>query len=141
MTCLVDGNPPPSYTWFKNGNMNYVSSNVYIFCLYKLTFMFCHLVWLAAPCLNFFTYVTKTRANLSTYSRKPGNYNGTIIFEIDIMKKSFPLNLKFTFFATVKTKKTLSSISRSLCAQQSYSWKQNNRNICKRIKFDKVLID
>ena len=24
MTCLVDGNPPPSYTWFKNGNMNYV---------------------------------------------------------------------------------------------------------------------
>ena len=39
MTCLVDGNPPPSYTWFKNGNMNYVSSNVYIFCLYKLTFM------------------------------------------------------------------------------------------------------
>ena len=36
MTCLVDGNPPPSYTWFKNGNMNYVSC---IFCLYKLTFM------------------------------------------------------------------------------------------------------
>ena len=30
-------------------------------------------------------YVTKTCANLSTYSRKPGNYNGTIIFETDIM--------------------------------------------------------
>ena len=29
MTCLVDGNPPPSYTWFKNGNMNYVSYNAY----------------------------------------------------------------------------------------------------------------
>ena len=35
-------------------------------------------------------YVTKTIANLTTYSRKPGNYNGTIIFEIDIMKKSSP---------------------------------------------------
>ena len=41
------------------------------------------------------------------HSRKPGNYNCTIIFEIDIMKKSSPLNLKFTFFATVKTKITL----------------------------------
>ena len=42
---------------------------------------------------KFFTYVTKTRANSSTYSRKPGNYNGTIIFEIDIMKKSTTINL------------------------------------------------
>ena len=33
-----------------------------------------------------FTYVAKTRANLITYSRKPENYNGTIIFEIDIMQ-------------------------------------------------------
>ena len=40
-----------------------------------------------------FTYVTKTRANLTTYSRKPGNYNGTISFEIDIMKNSSPINL------------------------------------------------
>ena len=51
-----------------------------------------------------FTYVTKTCANLTTYNRKPENYNSTIIFEIDIMKNSSPLNLKFTFFATVKTK-------------------------------------
>ena len=35
-----------------------------------------------------FTYVAKTCANLTTYSRKPENYNGTIIFEIDIVKKS-----------------------------------------------------
>ena len=42
---------------------------------------------------KFFTYVTKTRANLTTYSRKPENYNGTIIFEIDIIKKSSPINL------------------------------------------------
>ena len=33
-----------------------------------------------------FMYVTKTCANLTTYSRKPENYNGTITFEIDIMK-------------------------------------------------------
>ena len=54
-----------------------------------------------------FTYVTKTMANLTTFGRKPGIYNGIIIFEIDIMKNSSPLNLKFTFFATVKTKITL----------------------------------
>ena len=41
-----------------------------------------------------FTYVTKTIANLTTYRRKLGDYNGTIIFEIDIMKNSSPLNLK-----------------------------------------------
>ena len=28
---------------------------------------------------------------------KPGNYNGTIIFEINIMKKSSPINLGFKF--------------------------------------------
>ena len=41
---------------------------------------------------KFFTCVTKTRANLTTYSRKVENYNGTIIFEIDIMKNSSPIN-------------------------------------------------
>ena len=51
-----------------------------------------------------FTCVTKTIANLSTYSRKPGDYNGTIMFEIDIMKSSSPLNLIFTFFAMSKPK-------------------------------------
>ena len=51
-----------------------------------------------------FTYVTKTRANLATYSRKPGNYNGTIIFEIDIMKKSYPINLKLAFLHLSKPK-------------------------------------
>ena len=42
---------------------------------------------------KFFMNVTKTRENLPTYSRKPENYNGAIIFEIDIMKKSSPINL------------------------------------------------
>ena len=53
---------------------------------------------------NFFTYVTRTCPHLSTYSRKLGNYNGTIIFVIDIMKKSFPPNLKFTFLPLSKPK-------------------------------------
>ena len=39
-----------------------------------------------------FTCVTKTIANLATYSRKLENYNGTIIFEFDIMKNSSPIN-------------------------------------------------
>ena len=38
-------------------------------------------------------YVAKACANLTTYSRKPENYTGTIIFEIDIMKNSSPINL------------------------------------------------
>ena len=46
----------------------------------------------ASPTGKCFTYVTKTRANL-TYSRNPENYNGTINFEIDIMKNSPPLKL------------------------------------------------
>ena len=45
-----------------------------------------------------FTRVTKTIANLATYSRKPENYNGTIIFEFDIMKNSSPINLNLDFF-------------------------------------------
>ena len=52
--------------------------------------------------VNFFTHVTKTCPNLTTYSRKPENNNGTIIFEIDIMKKSYPVNLKFTFLPLSK---------------------------------------
>ena len=47
--------------------------------------------------------VTKTMANLTTFSKKPGNYNGNIIFEID-MKNSSPLNVIFTFFAMSKPK-------------------------------------
>jgi hypothetical protein len=44
---------------------------------------------------KFFTYVTKTCAKLTTYSRKLENYNGIIIFEIDIMRKSSQINLYF----------------------------------------------
>ena len=39
-------------------------------------------------------------------SRKPGNYNETIIFEIGIMKKSYPINSKFKIH-TVKIKMAL----------------------------------
>ena len=42
---------------------------------------------------------------VQTYPHMVENHGITyLIFDIDIMKKSFPLNLKFTFFATVKTK-------------------------------------
>ena len=50
---------------------------------------------------------TQKERNLTTYSKKLEDYNATIIFEFDIMKNSFPLNSKYTFFATVKTKITL----------------------------------
>ena len=66
-----------------------------------------------------FTYVTKTIANSTTYSRKPGDYNGTIIFEFAIMKNSSPLNLKFTFFATVEPKMTiLFSATLTMCSAE-----------------------
>ena len=42
-----------------------------------------------------------------TYPHLMENWGITTIFEIDIMKKSSPLNLKFTLFATVKIKITL----------------------------------
>ena len=98
-------------------------------------------------CLDYkcFTYVTKTIANLTTYSRKPGDYNGTIIFEIDIMKNSSPLNLKFTFFATVKTKITLlfcwthSTLSSASKCDRVNQNKRNNQKICEKVKFDKDL--
>ena len=51
-----------------------------------------------------FTNLVKTIANSTTYCRKPGDCNGTIIFEVDIMKNSSPLNLKFTIFAMSKPK-------------------------------------
>ena len=78
-----------------------------------------------------FTYVTKTIANLATYSRKPGNYNGTIIFEIDIMKNSSPLNLKFTFFSNAQTQtkiKLLFCLTHSTLSSASEPVNQNKRN-------------
>ena len=88
-----------------------------------------------------FTCFTKTFANLTTYSRKPGNYNGTIIFEIDIMKNSSPLNLKFTLFAMSKPKQQffsagLTALSAQLRVNQN---KRNNQNHCEKVKFDKDL--
>ena len=51
-----------------------------------------------------FMNVVKTIANSTIYCRKPGDCNGTIIFEIDVMKNSSQLNLKFTIFAMSKPK-------------------------------------
>ena len=90
-------------------------------------------------------YVTKTIANSTTYSRKPGDYNGTIIFEFDIMKNSSPLNLKFTFFATVKTKITLlfcwthSTLSSAPKCDRVNQSKVNNQTTSEKVTFDKDL--
>jgi hypothetical protein len=40
-----------------------------------------------------FTYVTKTIANSTTYSRKSGDYNGTIIFEFDVILTLFKIHI------------------------------------------------
>ena len=94
---------------------------------------------------NCFMYVTKTIANLTTYSRKLGDYNGTIFFEIAIMKNSSPFNSKFTFFATVKTKITLlfcwthSTLSLASKCDRVNQNKRNNQNNGEKVKFDKDL--
>ena len=75
-----------------------------------------------------FTYVPKTIANLTTYSRKWGDYNGIIIFEIDIMKNSYPLNLKFTFFCHCENQNNT-----------SFMLKTKQQKICEKVMFDKDL--
>ena len=69
------------------------------------------------PWSKCFSYTTKTRPNLATYTRKPGNNNGTIVFEIDIMKKSYPVNLKFTSLPLSKPKWQFFSGAGSWCSQ------------------------
>ena len=64
MTCLVDGNPPPSYTWFKNGNMNYVSSNFYISMIYPLDLLKTKYIKLNTKTQNIFCCVDE---NLTTF--------------------------------------------------------------------------
>ena len=92
-----------------------------------------------------FTYFNKTSANLTTYSRKPGDYNGIIISKIYIMKNSSPLNLKFTFFATVTTKITLlfswthSTLSSTSKCDKVNQNKRNNQKICEKVNFDEDL--
>ena len=54
-----------------------------------------------------FMNVVRTIANSTTYYRKPGDCNGTIIFEIDIMEKLIPTQFKIHNFCHVKTKITL----------------------------------
>ena len=78
------------------GHVAYYYYTVYIDVILlalKPTKRLAHANYRIPNCCKRFTYVAKTRANLTTYSRKPENYNGTIIFEIDIMKNSSPINL------------------------------------------------
>ena len=53
---------------------------------------------------DLFSNHNRTCPNLATYTRKPGNNNGTFIFDIDIIKKSYPVNLKFTSLPLSKPK-------------------------------------
>ena len=96
-----------------------------------------------ATTLNkFFTYVTKTRANLSTYIKKPESYNGTIIFEIDIMKKSSPTQFKIHIFCHCENQNNTSFLLDSQHSQLSFRGnrnKRNNQKICEKVKFDKDL--
>ena len=73
------------------------------------------------------------------------NYNRTIIFEIDIMKKSSPINLKSMFLPLSKPKwhyfsgsvDALSSVAMNKIVYIEKN-KSNNQNICdKKFKFDK----
>ena len=59
-----------------------------------------------------------------------GNSNGTIIFEIGIVKKSSPINWKFTFVPLSKPKIIFfwSNVNKN---------KPNSQNICEKVKFDK----
>ena len=89
-------------------------------------------------------HVTKTISNLTKYcKKKPGDSNGTIIFKIDFMKNSSPLNLKFTFFATIKTKNqnNTSFLLDSQHSQLSFRVNQNKEKpkICEKVKFNKDL--
>ena len=70
---------------------------------------------------KFFTYVTKTHPNLTTYTRKPENNNGTNIFEIDIILIIIdiidPVNLKFTSLPLSKPKWHFFSGAVCCCSQ------------------------
>ena len=102
----------------------------------KLSSAFEHLSYIS----KCFTCFTKTFASSATYSRKPGDYNGTIIFEIDIMKNSSPLNLKFTFFATVKTKIRLLFCwtHSTLISAQSKSKQKNGQTFGEKVELTKI---
>ena len=78
---------------------NGVRSNLYRICyVYELRRlqgevtdqMWCARKWVVCKC---FTYVAKTIANSTTYSRKSGDYNGTIIFEFDVNLTQFKIHI------------------------------------------------
>ena len=91
--------------------------------------------FLEGPQSKCFTYVTKTIANLTTYySRKWGDYNDTIIFEIDIMKNS---SLLIHIFCHCQNQNNTFFLLASQHSQLSFRVNQNKRNnqkICEKVK-------
>ena len=90
--------------------------------------------FLGSSSRKFLTYVTKTRPNLATYSRKLGNYNGTIIFEVDIIPNQFKYlsNLTFTpmfwlfslFWFTLKLSWECCEFSRKEVTSLFWQWQK-----------------
>ena len=67
------------------------------------------------------------------YSRKPGNYNGTIIFEIDIMKKSSPISSGFTCLPLLFWCSQLMLSDMLQCRQKQ----TRQQKLSEKVKFDK----
>ena len=71
-----------------------------------------------------------------TCSRKPGNYNGTIIFVIDIRKKLLPTQFKIHIFCHCQNQNNT-----SLYAQQKTAGTKTNKTFVKKSSLTKILID
>ena len=88
------------------------------------------------PC-KFYTYVTKTCPNSSTYSRKLGNHNGIVIFEVDV-KKSPAQWIQNSHFCNCQIQKVTSFLVLLLSVTFSVNKnKQNSQSNCEKGKFDK----
>ena len=85
-----------------------------------------------------FTYATKTFANSTTYSRKPGDYNGTIIFEIDIIPTQFKIHI-FCHCPNQNNTSFLLGLQHSQLSFRVNQNKRKNQKICEKVKFDKDL--
>ena len=92
LTSLTVQNGPKLKIRFVNFSVDLISAYSSYFCKWKIKSK--KVIPSKIGPGKFFTYVTKTRPNLPIYSRKPENYNGTIIFKIDIIKNSSPLILR-----------------------------------------------
>ena len=109
-------------SWYKNNSLSccpFVPGLSYRYpelpIWLKIENLYWKLVW--STICKCFSHVTKTCPNFTTYTRKPGNNNGTFIFDIDTIKKSYPVNLKFKSLPLSKPKWQFFSGAVSWCSQ------------------------